>query len=152
MCGLRRRHHSRPRHAGAAVENQHNGVRLIARADLVDEAVRARGQRQVERIRLDADDDAPDVGCHRCRGSRVDLDGGARRRANGVDSGDDTGDRRLADDQQPRRPAQIDSAVIDRGERAREKLDGDQQTTACTRDWCGQGHDTAVDRRDRLIG
>ena len=110
------------------------------------------GQRQVKRIGLDADDHAPDVGCHRRRGSRVDLDGGARRRPDGVDSGDDTGNGYIANDQQPRRPAQIDSAVVDRGERARQKLDGDQQTTAGARDWCGQGHDTAVDRRDRLSG
>ena len=108
-------------------------------------------EHRFERVGLDAQHHPASFGgdADRCRGR--DDDRRACGRTRRLDACRDARHAHVADEQQPSGAAQIDPLVVDRPERARQKLDRHQPAPAGAHDRRGQRHDAAVHRCHRLI-
>ena len=88
------------------------------------------GQRGVERVGIEAHQDACPVLDDRVRRCRQDVEGHPGDRAERLDARRDARHAQVADDDQPRRPAQLEPRAERRRERARHEVDRHEPAAA----------------------
>ena len=109
-------------------------------------------QRGVEGVGLEAHQHARPVLGDRVRRRRQDVEGHPRKRAVRLDARRDARHAEVADDDQPRRPAQLEPGAERRRERARHEVDGHEPAAALFDRRRRQRDDPAAGRGERLPG
>src|SRR5688500_8008284 len=92
-------------------------------------------KRRVERVGVDTQKQPSLLLCHRCRGSRANLERHTQRRRTVVVLRRDPRHAQIADDEQTRRGAEVELDVVDGSERATDEFDGDEPSVAAPRQW-----------------